>query len=248
MPNERHADDSMVQLAVAAAIAAAGPAGAGGKAWEDRVMANIPQVAAWMSEGARPFELAKQVAEAALFRAVYRGYEMEESSQRAVVQLVSDRGEVEHIRTNPVYRPHGASLVRKLDRVQSGAECLVWKVNEPMAGTKDRNVRVLVHLQVIKNAAPEDPPSSGSPTPAEQPGVEREPEVPDTPPAPPAPTPQEGDVRAAISANIRALAEAPRKRALAGMRAKGWQTAADVPDDMLDLALYMSLHEGQEPF
>ena len=61
MAEERHVEPGAAQAAVAAAIAAAGPAGSNHKAWEARVMALVPHAMAMMNEGSRPFELSRQV-------------------------------------------------------------------------------------------------------------------------------------------------------------------------------------------
>lgn len=239
------ADDATVRMVVAAAISAAGPMGSNPVAWQAKISALIPQCAAMLEMQSRQAHQAKQVLEAAVFTAVYLSHEREESSTRAIVTLAKNaEGETETIRTNRTDRADGRALVEQLNRLTSGQEIRVWKAIEEMSGRQDRKVRVLVHFQPLtRNAAQ----ASDTPSPPVREGAGDAPEEgASTPPPPAAPAPNIDPRVATIRANIKAAKDVPRT--VACFKAKGWAKAEDIPEASLERALYMSLHEGEEPF
>lgn len=236
------ADDNTVRMAVAAAIAAAGPMGSNPGLWNAKIAALIPQCAAMVDEHSRQFHQAKQVLEAAVFTTTYLSHEVEESSTRAVVTLLKNaEGETEQIRTERTDRPAGRAMLDQLGRLTRGQEIRVWKAIEEMTTRSDRKVRILVHFQpTFKHAADPTPP----PTDGQQTGESAPPPESPAPPAAPSPT---VDPRVqAIRDNIAASKD--RSRTVACFKAKGWALATEIPEDQLERALYMSLHEGEEPF
>lgn len=242
MVTDRTTDDATIRAAVQAAIAAAGNAGPGGVAWRSTVMRLIPECAAMLELGSRESQLAKQVLEAAIFSSVYHSHTIEESSTRAIVTLVkNDAGETETIRTMRTDNSLGKAMLSKLGALQQGQQVVIWKAIEEMANRADRKVRVLVHLEARRMSAP---PTPTGPPPAE----ERQAEAPPAPVRPQEPVaPAEGDVREAIRQNIR-LAKDQDKTLEAIRKRYGITYAKDIPEDKLEEALYMSLHEGETPF
>jgi len=246
MAEERHLDDSVAQMAVAAAIASAGAAGSDVRGWENRVKAMIPRITAMLTDegqyGARA--LAKQVGEAQVFRVVFDGYEMEESSKRAVVQLINSKGEVEPIRTNPNYPPHGLAIIDQLSRLQKGTEILVWKAIETMQDRQDRKVRVLVHFQVLKGPVKADAATAAPPERTAERGRAQ-----DAPPSEPGPSaPEQAASPRLIRHCLAQLAPDARGRVVAALKTHGWANADSIPEDKLARALYMVQHDGEEPF
>jgi hypothetical protein len=242
---DEHVDDITVQMAVAAAIASAGPSGANTHDWYKRVMTKIPQAAAWIAAGSRPFELAKQVAEAQHFTGILRGVEIEESSKRGIISLANRNGEIEKLRTNPQWSPHGKAIYDALQRVQVGSLIMVWKAIENVQGDATKKVRVVVHFEVLRG--PEDAAQGQVPTqPPEREGAGRAPEEEPSISPPVPPVPNEDPRREAIRENIKAAKNPARIKA--EFKKLGWTKAADIPEADLEKALFMSLHEGEEPF
>lgn len=241
MTTDRTADEATIRAAVAAALSAAGDAGPGGYAWRERVMRLIPECAVMLDLGSRESQLAKEVLEAAIFSSVYHSHEVEESSTRAVVTLIkNDAGETETIRTMRTDSSLGKAMLGKLGNLKSGQPVVIWKAIEEMSGRADRKVRVLVHLEPRRMSAPTP---TGPPPEERQAGAPPAAEV-HRQPGPPA---TDGDIREAIRRNIKASKNPDAT--LAAIRARfGVQMAKDIPDADLEVALYMSLHEGEEAF
>lgn len=231
-------DDQTLRMAVAAAVAASGQ-----NAPYERVMALIPQVTIWLTDSeAGPMAFARQVAEAEYYSGVLHSTHLEERTKRLIITTVkNDAGETEEIRTNPIYTPHGKAIADAIKRVEAGTRILIWKTIETSRNDATKKVRVAVHFKVLpaRDAAAGE---SGAPRPPQQADAE-EPRETSTPPAASA---SNLDPRhQAIRDNIRA-AKDPIGTAKA-LRDR-WGTVDKVPEEELETALFMSLHEGEEPF
>jgi hypothetical protein len=154
------------RMAVAAGFAYAGQVG---KGWEDRLAEGVAKAAAAMRGPAA--ESAQEVLDSDVFKAVYRGYVLEESSTRLIVSLESETTSksereddgLERIRTERTDTRAGKRMKDRLDRLPEGAVLLVFKLVEQMSGRgmKDK-VRVLKHFEVlsIRESASSVPPSA----------------------------------------------------------------------------------------
>lgn len=226
-----------IRLAVAAAVAASGQ-----NAPYERVMALIPQVTIWLTDDeAGPMAFARQVAEADYYSGVLHSTHLEERTKRLIITTVkNDAGETEEIRTNPIYTPHGKAIADAIGRVEVGTRILIWKTIETSRNDATKKVRVAVHFKVLP--ARESAAGEGSPSPPQREGVE---EPRRDPPTSAASAPDEDTRVTAIRDNIRS-AKDPIGTAKA-LRDK-WGAADKIPEADLERALYMSLHEGEEPF
>jgi len=156
--------DDTAGLVVMAAIAAAGPRGDNDYLWKQKVNENIPYVVAMMGENSRQRIIANQTLDAQVFVATYRGYEVEKSSTRCLVQLetrpTARRPDgIEPIRSHRTDNPQGKAMQRRLDELKDGDEILVWKAME--ATSTDMKVRILVHFEKLpgrKNQEQNDEP------------------------------------------------------------------------------------------
>lgn len=171
--------DELIPLVLASAAAAAGPVD---NKWRQRVMENIPNIAALMSDAGREWKAAQAVLEASVFTATYVSHSVEESSTRVIVNLKtapSKRNETgeEAVRTHRTDDVRGRMMKQRLDQLKPDDRLLVWKSLEAMAsGDK---VRILEHVQWIGHGDPKDEPLVRKP--------DVEPEVP-----PPGEGPEEG--------------------------------------------------------
>lgn len=139
-------------LVIMAAIAAAGPRGDNDYLWKQKVNENIPYVVAMMGDGSRQRAVAEQTLEAQVFVATFRGYEVEASSTRCLVQLETRPSArrpdgIEPIRSHRTDNPQGKSMQRRLDDLKDGDEILVWKAME--STSTDMKVRILVHFEKL---------------------------------------------------------------------------------------------------
>lgn len=143
-------DDEKIPLIIAAATAAAGER-KNDAGWKARINNAIPAVAAMMSDRSRQWRIAEEVLAASVFGGTYIGYEIEESSTRAVVSIEPDvqkeEGQVETIRTHRTDGAQGKFMLTKLDELEAGQQVFAWKALEQMGDSGDRKVRVLVHLE-----------------------------------------------------------------------------------------------------
>ncbi len=144
--------DNLIQSILIGAIAAAG-VGADHVAWKARVNAAIPHVTALISEGGRSWKIVEEVLDASVFEATYLGHELEESSQRIVVQIDTGKKSdnypdgIEPIRTHRIDNPQGKTMQARLEGLQPGQSMFVWKAIEPVAGSSTKKARVLVHFE-----------------------------------------------------------------------------------------------------
>lgn len=158
------------RIAVAAAFAYAGSPS---KGWNERLAEGTLRAAAAMN--GRMAQTAQDVLDCDVFKAVYRGYTLEETSTRLKVTLESEttaKSEqetdgTEMIRTERTDNQMGRLMKRRLDELSPGATILVFKLVEHMdgRGIKDK-VRVLKHFEVLsthdsRSSAPA--PSVGAP-------------------------------------------------------------------------------------
>lgn len=231
------ADDTTIQLIVAAAIAASGP-----NAPYPKVMQLIPQVAAWMTDDFKggPSALARQVAEAENYTGVLKEVVLEESSKRHIVRTVKRDGEIEEIRTNPYYTPHGKAIADALKAVEPGTEVLIWKAIET-TDDPNKKVRVAVHFKTLRS---KDAVAGQGPTRPQRTEAGSAPQEEPSPPVAP-PASNLDPRRQAIRDNIRASSNPSETASLLRER---WGSVDLVPEDKLELALYMSLNNGEEPF
>ena len=143
-----------IPAVIAAAIAAAGERGGGRSdaAWKASINRAIPHIVAMLGEGSHQTKIATEVAEAQVFTSVYLGYEIEESSTRAVVSLetrvTDDHPDgVEKMRTHRTDNDQGEAMKIRLNALKQGDPILVWKAMEKMGN--DRKVRVFVHFEKL---------------------------------------------------------------------------------------------------
>jgi hypothetical protein len=146
-------DKDATRQVLAAAIAAAGPKGNNDAAWKAKVNEAIPHVVSMLNPGSRQFRIARQVMDAVVFTATYRGYTLEESSKRCVVTLETRPSKrypdgLEPIRTHRTDTTQGKSMRHRLDDLEDGDHLLVWKAMESNDGG-DEKYRVLAHFEKL---------------------------------------------------------------------------------------------------
>jgi hypothetical protein len=159
---------------ILAALAAAGPAGSNIGAWKGKVNTLIPEVAAMLSSHSRQMYRAGLIREASVFKAIYQGYEFEESSQRCKVWINTGKVSrnypegIEPIRTERCDTGPGAAMRRKLDQISSGQEIYVYKAMERMRSSEEGDkVRLLMHFELAFSKPAEQ--AALPPTPAARP-------------------------------------------------------------------------------
>lgn len=145
------------RIAVAAAFAYAGTPS---KGWNERLAEGTLRAAAAMN--GRMAQVAQDVLDCDVFKAVYRGYTLEETSTRLKVTLESEttaKSEqesdgTEMIRTERTDNQMGKLMKRRLDELAPGSTILVFKLVEHMEGRgiKDK-VRVLKHFEVLSTTS-----------------------------------------------------------------------------------------------
>lgn len=161
-------------MAVSAAFAFAGPmkGGSDEALWRTRLQDGVLRASAAMN--GRLAQIAQDVLDCDVFKAVYRSYVLEETSMRLIVTLESetankadqDADGLETIRTERTDNALGRAMQRRLDALPEGSTILAFKLIEHMEGrgTKDK-VRILKHFEVL-NVPSKDSTSSGNPPPA----------------------------------------------------------------------------------
>lgn len=146
-----HTNDH-TRAVIAAAIAAAGAKGNNEGAWKARINEAIPHVVSMLNESSRQWKIAEEVLNAQIFTAIYRGYELEDSSKRCVVTIetkVSKRYPtgLEPIRTHRTDNAQGETMRARLDQLADGDTILVFKAMESI--NDETKVRVLVHFEKL---------------------------------------------------------------------------------------------------
>jgi hypothetical protein len=130
---------------VAAAAQAAGPAPAHG-ADPGRWLANVQNLAVELAFAAREVEQRMQTLDASHpFAAFLEKVEIEESSRRGLLTLLPPSGVPETIRTQQDTTIPGRQMIERAQALV-GRWVLVYRANEPKAGTKFDNVRMVVRL------------------------------------------------------------------------------------------------------
>lgn len=167
------ADPLVTRMVVLAAASAAGPMG-DEAAWFAKVGDLIPVIGAMVrNEDNRPMMRAKEILEADVFFAEYRGYEYEESSTRLIVNLQPDNRQAEIVRTHRTDERPGRVMRERLDRLEVGQWLLVYKALEVTSKNVNRKVRVLVHFEkrrrINQNSPGSHLPGDDEPPPAPPP-------------------------------------------------------------------------------
>lgn len=129
---------------VAAAAHAMGPAsgGAGNAAW----LQNVQELAVELAFAARQVEQQVQALDATHpFAAFLEKVEIEESSRRGLLTLRPNSGIPETIRTEQETTIPGRNMIARA-RALEGRWVLVYRYNEPKAGGKFENVRMVARL------------------------------------------------------------------------------------------------------
>lgn len=168
MADEKHATDDELRQILIGAIAAGPPlTGIQPGVWVAKVNEAIPFVASMMSAGSWQMGIARQVATAEVFVALYRGYTIEPSSTRAVVEFISERtnSEPETIRTHRTDGSAGKAIQARLDKLTPGDRIVLYKAFEeiksgPQAG---RKARTLVHFETAAPRSTDTPTQQGQP-------------------------------------------------------------------------------------
>lgn len=140
------------RLAVSAGFAYA--AGTSGKKWAAKMDEGVRLAASAMN--GKYARLAQSILDAAVFKGEYRGYRLEESSTRLIVEIytgtVSERSKrkdgVDEIRTDRTDSFTGQLMKERLDALEVGTPILAFKVMEPMKDSSDK-VRILGHFEVL---------------------------------------------------------------------------------------------------
>lgn len=154
MSDEIEVSDRAKTAAMMAVLSAGDPASRG---WKTRVQRSLTPMAALVRDDYGYWgKEAQGVIDATVFVGTYRGYELEESSQRLLVNIESshDSGDgpaVEQMRTERIDTPPGRHMKERLDQLDPGQEIAAFKKIEAMRGSKDRKVRVLVHFEPIRS-------------------------------------------------------------------------------------------------
>ena len=146
-------------LVIMAAIAAAGDSKGNEAAWKGRINQAIPHVAAMMGEKSRQRRIAEEVLDAQVFVATYRGYEVEASSTRCVVQLQTQPSQrrpdgIEPIRSHRTDNAQGKHMMERLNDLKDGDDILVWKAMESTSA--DTKVRILVHFEKLPSRSQQE--------------------------------------------------------------------------------------------
>lgn len=171
------------QRVIAAAIAAAGPMGSQWE-WEQRVIAALPIVATMLSdEQSLIAKRTKMFADAHVYTGLFVSLRLEESSKRAILRTDPQKTkdgvpQFDEIRTDRI-DGYGQRTYQTLRKCKPGDELLCWRVNEPMRTDPMKNVRVLYHVKVLRQA--QKPGDAGAQTPSAGRAVTR-PAAPPTPP------------------------------------------------------------------
>lgn len=169
------------RLAVSAGFAYA--AGKSGAAWAAAMDEGVRLAASAMN--GRYARLAQSVLDSSVFKGEYRGYTLEESSTRLIVEIftgeTNERSKrtdgIEEIRTDRTDTYAGKLMQKRLDALPEGATILAFKSLQQMSGSSDK-VRILAHFEILAtgtapSSAPEalPPPltrQAAAPKPAEE--------------------------------------------------------------------------------
>lgn len=142
------------RMAVVAAFAYAGPLGGNEAAWRKKL--NQGAIVAAAAMNGKAARLAQEILDSDVFRGEYRGYRLEETSQRLIVDVFTDNHSprnkrtdgVEEIRTDRTDTKMGEAMRERLDRLPLGSTILVFKYMEKMSGSTDE-VRIMKHFEVL---------------------------------------------------------------------------------------------------
>ena len=156
------------RLAVSAGFAYA--AGKSGAAWA-AAMDEGTRLAASAMNG-RYARLAQSVLDSSVFKGEYRGYSLEESSTRLIVEIftgeTNERSKrtdgIEEIRTDRTDTHAGKLMQKRLDALPQGSTILAFKSLQQMSGSSDK-VRILAHFEILATgAAPSSAPEAPQPS------------------------------------------------------------------------------------
>lgn len=235
------------RLAVVAGFAYAGPINRFANEGEWRQKMNQGAVVAAAAMNGKAARLAQEVLDADVIKGDYRGYTLEESSTRLIVEIYTgttsrfakrDDG-VDELRTDRTDTQMGKAMQRRLDGLPVGATILAFKYNEQMSG-QETKVRIIKHFEVLN--INKDSASSSAPASAPAPEVgppSNPPEPAGAPPAQVAPAGKnDGDLViriAALSGPVAAkLARAARAEGIENIVAAKWATRVEQLLDELE--------------
>ncbi|MFJ5212291.1 hypothetical protein [Streptomyces nigra] len=128
---------------VAAGVHAVGPMNSTSEpVWLERVRHMTVELAFTARQAAQDVQ---QLDASCPFAAFLEKVEIEESSRRGLLTLLPDSGIRETIRTEQETTLPGRAMITRARELE-GRWLLVYRYNEPMAGTKNRNVRMIARL------------------------------------------------------------------------------------------------------
>jgi hypothetical protein len=142
--------DSSYYSLVAAAAQAAGPCPPDGETdWAARILRLTVDLHLIASDASQHIA---ELEEAHRFLAILEGVDIEESSQRGVVTLRPPSKPAEKIRTEQRHTRRGRELSERARPLQ-GHWVLVYRRNEKTSANGNREVRMLLHLEDLGDAA-----------------------------------------------------------------------------------------------
>jgi hypothetical protein len=149
-------DIKIVELAIQAA-------GVADNHWHDRVVALVPKVAAVFREPSDEKDpnalvnIARKVAEASVFRAEYRGHELDDNTQRIFVKLYDEKGQdgdfldeqgCQTVRTEPMWSASGRAMRTILQSCEVGQMMVCYRYKEQVS--KSKATGLLVHAEPLR--------------------------------------------------------------------------------------------------
>jgi hypothetical protein len=197
--------------------------------WETRVQLAVQSVAAAMRPQSDAMRVAGQLLDpdTKIIFGVYRGKQLEESSQRMIVSFMADNGdEEETMRTHRIDEPAGHAMNIRLIGI------------DKLGPKSSSRILVGIERQPIKNARVSAPPQRHRGT-----GAERLPA--DPPSAVEAPAPNQS--RATVLRGL--LGQLPEEKRLASielLKSMGWEAADDIPEEDFEKALYIVRHQRKD--
>jgi hypothetical protein len=209
--------------------------------WETRVQLAVQSVAAAMRPQSDAMRVAGQLLDpdTKIIFGVYRGKQLEESSQRMIVSFMADNGdEEETMRTHRIDEPAGHAMNIRLIGIKPGERCAFFKYVDKLGPKSSSRILVGIERQPIKNARVSAPPQRHRGT-----GAERLPA--DPPSAVEAPAPNQS--RATVLRGL--LGQLPEEKRLASielLKSMGWEAADDIPEEDFEKALYIVRHQRKD--
>lgn len=157
--------------------------------WDRRVRDFAPRIAALLRpSGTTPgvLESAIWVLDAAVFKATFDHYEIEDKSQRVMVYVKSENSDdAEPLRTEPLWSQIGKAMAGRVKReLMKGDEILVYKHMDQFGeGKAAKNVRMLANFEILRRVRRPDDTVEQTPNSAPVQGTGGEPPTPPVPPS-----------------------------------------------------------------